>query len=89
MKALVASFRFPPYNAVGGVSVGKTVKNLVTLGHEVRVVTARDYGGDAAVQEAVDPVELLLAQRPVAEYPLLPYFEALRVRIAENENTIY
>lgn len=42
LKILVVSFRFPPYNSVGGVSVGKTVKYLVALGHEVRVLTARD-----------------------------------------------
>jgi glycosyltransferase involved in cell wall biosynthesis len=42
MRILVVSFRFPPFNSVGAVSVGKTVKYLVGLGHDVRVITARD-----------------------------------------------
>jgi hypothetical protein len=42
LKILVVSFRFPPYNSVGAISVSKTVKYLATFGHEVRVVTARD-----------------------------------------------
>src|SRR5712691_8149713 len=54
MKILVISFRFPPYNAVGGVSVGKTVKYLVALGHEVRVVTARDQQVPATLPMEVD-----------------------------------
>jgi glycosyltransferase involved in cell wall biosynthesis len=54
MKILVVSFRFPPYNAVGGVSVGKTVKYLVALGHDVRVVTARDQQVPTTLSMEVD-----------------------------------
>jgi glycosyltransferase involved in cell wall biosynthesis len=41
-RILIVSFRFPPYQSVGAVSVGKTAKYLAALGHDVRVVTARD-----------------------------------------------
>ncbi|MGH2539359.1 MAG: glycosyltransferase [Actinomycetota bacterium] len=55
LKILVMSFRFPPYQSVGAVSVGKTVKYLVALGHEVRVVTARDQLVPATLPLEVDP----------------------------------
>ncbi len=54
MKILVVSFRFPPYNSVGAVSVGKTVKYLVALGHDVRVLTARDQQLPVTVPLEVD-----------------------------------
>lgn len=55
MRILLVSFRFPPYNSVGAVSVGKTVKYLVALGHDVRVLTARDQLIPATVPLEVDP----------------------------------
>ena len=54
MKILVVSFRFPPYNSVGAVSVGKTVKYLAALGHDVRVLCARDQQLPATVPLEVD-----------------------------------
>lgn len=42
MRIAIVSYRFPPYNAMGAVSVGKTAKHLDRLGHDVRVVTAAD-----------------------------------------------
>jgi glycosyltransferase involved in cell wall biosynthesis len=42
MRLLVISFAFPPYNSIGGVRVGKTVKYLSQFGHDIRVLTARD-----------------------------------------------
>lgn len=42
MRILIVSYYFPPYNKIGSVRVGKIAKYLVRLGHEVRVVTARD-----------------------------------------------
>jgi len=40
MRILIVSFFFPPYNSIGAVRVGKTVKYLLKMGHEVRVVSA-------------------------------------------------
>jgi glycosyltransferase involved in cell wall biosynthesis len=42
MRLLVVSFAFPPFNSIGGVRVGKIAKYLLALGHDVRVITARD-----------------------------------------------
>lgn len=42
MRILLVSYFFPPYNTIGAVRVGKTAKYLRELGHEVRVLTARD-----------------------------------------------
>jgi hypothetical protein len=55
LKILVLSFRFPPYQSVGALSVGKTVKYLAAFGHEVRVVTARDQQLPATLPLDVDP----------------------------------
>jgi hypothetical protein len=55
LKILVMSFRFPPYHSVGAVSIGKTVKYLVALGHDVRVVTARDQQVPTTLPLEVDP----------------------------------
>jgi glycosyltransferase involved in cell wall biosynthesis len=38
----VVSYAFPPYNSIGGLRVGKTVKYLLKSGHDVRVLTAQD-----------------------------------------------
>lgn len=42
MKILIISYFFPPYNAMGAVRVGKTAKYLSLLGHDVRVISAKD-----------------------------------------------
>lgn len=42
MRLLVVSYAFPPYNSIGGLRVGKTVKYLLKSGHDVRVLTALD-----------------------------------------------
>jgi len=42
MRLLVISYAFPPYNSIGGVRVGKTVKYLLNFGHDVRVLTAQE-----------------------------------------------
>jgi glycosyltransferase involved in cell wall biosynthesis len=42
MRILIISYFFPPYNAIGGVRVGKQAKFLERFGHEVRVITAAD-----------------------------------------------
>ena len=55
LRILVLSFRFPPYNSVGAISVGKTVKYLLALGHDVRVVTARDQQLPATLPLDIDP----------------------------------
>jgi Glycosyl transferase 4-like domain len=55
LKILVMSFRFPPYQSVGAVSVGKTVKYLIAMGHDVRVVTARNQQAPETLPLEVDP----------------------------------
>ena len=55
LRILVISFRFPPYQSVGAVSVSKTVKYLVAFGHELRVVTARDQHVPATLPLETDP----------------------------------
>lgn len=44
LRVLLVSFRFPPFNSVGAVRVGKTAKYLARFGHEVRVLTAGEQG---------------------------------------------
>lgn len=42
MRILFVTHFFPPYNCIGAVRAGKTVKYLRQLGHEIRVLTAAD-----------------------------------------------
>ena len=42
MKILYVSFFFPPYNTIGAVRSGKLVKYLLRLGHDVRVISAKN-----------------------------------------------
>jgi glycosyltransferase involved in cell wall biosynthesis len=42
MRILIVSFAFPPYNTIGAVRVGSTAAHLLELGHDVRVISARD-----------------------------------------------
>jgi glycosyltransferase involved in cell wall biosynthesis len=42
MRILFLSFLFPPFNGIGCVRTGKTAKYLTKLGHDVRVISARE-----------------------------------------------
>lgn len=53
MRILVISFRFPPFNSVGAVRVGKLSKYLREAGHDLRVLTADDQPLDKSL-----PVEI-------------------------------
>lgn len=55
MKLLIISFAFPPFNSIGAVRVGKTAKYLTELGHDVRVVTAKDQPFPPTLPVEVDP----------------------------------
>ena len=55
MKLLIISFAFPPFNSIGAVRVGKTAKYLTELGHDVRVVTAKDQPFPPTLPIEVDP----------------------------------
>jgi hypothetical protein len=59
LRILVVSFRFPPFNSAGAVSIGKTAKYLVALGHQVRVITARDQQLPANLPVEVDPASII------------------------------
>ncbi|MGH2637383.1 MAG: glycosyltransferase [Actinomycetota bacterium] len=55
LRILVVSFRFPPFNSAGAVSIGKAAKYLVALGHEVQVITAGDQQLPTNLPMEVDP----------------------------------
>lgn len=40
MRILIVSHRFPPFNTMGAVRVGKMAKYLHQLGHDIRVISA-------------------------------------------------
>lgn len=40
MRVLFITFFFPPYRTVGAVRTGQTARQLLALGHDVRVVSA-------------------------------------------------
>jgi len=42
LKILVISFMFPPYNRIGAVRNGKTVKHLTEMGHDIKVISANN-----------------------------------------------
>lgn len=42
MRILIVSYAFPPYNTIGAVRVGSTAAQLLEMGHDVRVISARD-----------------------------------------------
>jgi hypothetical protein len=54
-RVLVVSFRFPPFQSIGALSVGKTVKYLRRMGHDVRVVTAGDQPLPASLPVEIEP----------------------------------
>src|SRR4051812_20287108 len=41
-RILIVSYRFPPFQSIGALAVGKTAKYLVREGHDVRVLSADD-----------------------------------------------
>lgn len=59
MRIGIVSYRFPPYNAVGGVSVGKTAKYLHRLGHGVRVITAADQPLEPSLELEIDSSQVV------------------------------
>jgi len=42
LRILVISFMFPPYNRIGAVRNGKTVKHLTEMGHDIKVISANN-----------------------------------------------
>ena len=42
MRILIISYFFPPFNTIGAVRVGKIAKYLEKLGHEVKVISAKN-----------------------------------------------
>lgn len=77
VRILIVSFYFPPYNTIGAVRASKTARYLRELGHQVRVLSARDQPlqlslpGEIPDAEVIRtrwlnvnrPVELLLGGR--------------------------
>lgn len=55
LRVLIVSYRFPPYNSIGAVRVGKTAKFLARFGHDVRVLTARDQPLDPSLEVEIAP----------------------------------
>ncbi|MCX7570122.1 glycosyltransferase [Tumebacillus sp. DT12] len=58
MRIMLVSYLFPPYNTIGAVRVGKTAKYLRRLGHEVRVLTARDLPLQGNLRIEVPPTTI-------------------------------
>lgn len=54
MRILIVSFQFPPFHGIACLRVGKTAKYLSKLGHDVRVLSARDQN----VPSPTLPVEI-------------------------------
>ena len=56
MKILIVSWYFPPCSTMGALRVGKFAKYLVSQGHDVRIVCARDqpYAMDHPVEVPAD-----------------------------------
>lgn len=50
MRILIISYFFPPYNTIGAVRVGKTAKWLHEMGHEIKVVSARNQPLQATLE---------------------------------------
>ena len=44
LKILFISYFFPPFNAIGAVRTGQTVRRLLEAGHDVRVISANRQG---------------------------------------------
>lgn len=50
MRILIVSYRFPPYNTIGAVRVGKIAKYLHAMEHEIMVVSAKDQPVQPALE---------------------------------------
>jgi glycosyltransferase involved in cell wall biosynthesis len=59
MRVLIVSFAFPPFNTIGAVRVGKMAKYLRQLGHEVRVLTAREQPWQRSLQLEIPEDEVV------------------------------
>jgi len=76
MRILIVSYRFPPFNTMGAVRVGKMAKYLHELGHEVRVVSA--YGQMAHGQPVPETLPLSIDDSLVLRTPWLNLVGPLR-----------
>jgi glycosyltransferase involved in cell wall biosynthesis len=63
MKILIVAFWFPPSNVIGAVRVGKLARHLDRRGHDVRVLTTNNIGGDQS-----QPLEILKERIVYTDY---------------------
>lgn len=54
MRILIVSYYFPPFNCMAAVRVGKTAKFLQKMGHDVRVLSARDQAFPETLHVEID-----------------------------------
>lgn len=57
-KILFITYHFPPYNCIGALRTGKTVKKLIDLGYNVRVISAsnQDLPKNLPIEVELDKV---------------------------------
>jgi glycosyltransferase involved in cell wall biosynthesis len=68
MRILSISYYFPPYNAIGALRTGKTMRYLAALGHELRVVTAAEHPGlDASLSVEIPESQVLRVRWATAD----------------------
>lgn len=72
MRILIISFRFPPFNSIGAVRVGKTAKYLTKMGHEVKVVTAaRQRGRQSELPVEIPESNIFYTGRPPSRFVMI------------------
>lgn len=70
MKILVVSYRFPPFNSIGAVRIGKLAKYLSRAGHDVRVLTCGDQPLPKTLSLEISPDLVFYTSSLDVNYPI-------------------
>lgn len=83
MKILMIAYYFPPYNTIGAVRTGKMAKYLERMGHEVKVISARDQPLQRTLHLEI-PEKKVLYTRWLNINRLAQSFAGGKSKVAEN-----
>jgi len=83
-KILFITFHFPPYNCIGAVRTGKTVKILNELGYDVKVVTAKEQKLPKTLQLEVEEQNIYYSDWLDVNTPIYKFIGKEKVNAIKN-----
>ncbi len=86
MKILFISYFFAPYNCIGAVRTTRTVEKLIEMGHDVKVITAKDQHLMSDLSTSVNEADIIRTKWLDFEKPIYSIMGKNRISSIKNIN---